>query len=104
MKPTTQISSNERDSHCDSDALRAHRSSPLTDYSYHSTAGAIDRSSAIAEKANAELRTFRKISRKFFGAEANREYIAEALFFALISCVAAWPVSVMIRQLITMMI
>jgi hypothetical protein len=104
MKPTTQITSNERDSHCDSDALRAHRSSPLTDYSYHSTADAIDRSSAIAVKATAELHTFRRISRKFFSGEANREYVAEALFFALISCVAAWPVSVMIRQLITMMI
>ena len=104
MKPTPEISLDGHDSHSDSDALRAHRSSPLTDYSYHSTAEAIDRSSAIAEKANAELRTFRKISGKFFGAEANREFVAEALFFALISCVAAWPVSVMIRQLITMMI
>lgn len=104
MKPTTQISSNARESHRDGDVLRAHRSSPVTDYSYHSSAEAIGLSSVSAEKANAELRTFRKISRKFFGAEANREYIAEALFFALISCVAAWPVTVMIRQLITMMI
>jgi hypothetical protein len=104
MKPTTQISSNEHDSHRGSDALHARPSSPLTDYSYHSSAEAIGRSSATAEKAADEVRTFRRISRTFFGAEANREYIAEALFFALISCVAAWPVSVMIRQLITMMI
>ncbi len=104
MKPTTQISSNERDSHRESHALRDHRSFPLTDYSYQSTAEALDRSSAIAEKLTAELRTFRTISRKFFGGEANRDYVAEALFFISISCVAAWPVTVMIRQLITMMI
>ena len=104
MKPTTQISSNERHSHRDGDPLLAHRSSPLTDYSYHSTAEAVGRSSATAEKAIAELRTFRKVSRNFFGAEANREYVAEAFFFVLLTCVAAWPISVMIRQLITMMI
>ena len=104
MKPTIQISSNERDSHRDSHALSNNRSFPVTDYSYQSTAEAIGRSSAIAEKATAELRTFRTISRKFFGAEAKREYVAEALLFAWISCVAAWPVGVMIRQLITMMI
>ena len=104
MKPTIQISSNERDSHRDSHALSNNRSFPLTDYSYHSTAEAVGRSSATAEKAIAELRTFRTISGKFFGAEANREYVAEAFFFVLLTCVAAWPISVMIRQLITMMI
>jgi hypothetical protein len=104
MKPTPQISLNGHDSHRESDARRDHRSFPLTDYSYQSTAESLDRSSAIAEKLTAELRTFRTISRKFFGGEANRDYIAEALFFVSISGVAAWPVSVMIRQLITMMI
>ena len=104
MKPTPEISSNRRDAHRNNDAQREQRSFPVTYYAYQSTAEAIDRSSAIAEQANAELRTFRKISRKFFGAEANREYVAEALFFIGLSLVAAWPVSVMIRQLITMMI
>jgi hypothetical protein len=101
MKPTNQISSNERDSN----PRHGHRNFPLTDYSYQTPAEVVSGSSAIAQEEIAHhLRTFRQISREFFGAEANREYVAEAIFFSCISLVAAWPVGVMIRQLITMMI
>ena len=90
MKPTPQISPSRHDLRGDS--------SPLTDYAYQLSGKAIDRSS-VAEKALSERRTFRKVSKDFFGAEATREYVTEAIFFLLISCIAAWPVTVAIHQL-----
>jgi len=103
MKPTPQVSSNQRHPRGDSSAYRDHRSCP-TDYSFQSTAEALSRSSAIAEKGIAELRTFRKISREYFGAEAGGEYLKEGIFFAWIACVAAWPITVMMYELTRMKI
>ena len=57
------------------------------------------RTSAISEKGVSELRTFRKISRDFLGEEAGRDYIGEAILFACIACVAAWPIAIAIHQL-----
>src|SRR6202162_4343291 len=104
MKPTPQVSSSQRYPRGDSRASGDHRSCPLTDYSFQSTAEALSRSSAIAEKGIAELRTFRKISREYFGAEAGGEYLKEGIFFAWITCVAAWPITVMMYELTRMMI
>jgi hypothetical protein len=104
MKPTPQVSSNQRHPLGDSRATREHRSFPLTDYSFQSTAEALKRSSASVEKGIAELRTFRKVSREYFGAEADGEYLKEAIFFAWISCVAAWPICMLMHQLMRWMI
>lgn len=96
MKPTSQISSDSR-LRSDSQATSS-RSFPLTDYSFKSTAEAVT-ASAIAEKGITELRTFRKISCDFFRTEMSRDYVIEAVFFAWISCVAAWPMAIVIHQL-----
>jgi hypothetical protein len=104
MKPTPQVSSNQRHRRGDSSASRDHWSCPLTDYSFQSTAKTLSRSSASVERGIAELRTFRKVSREYFGAEAGGEYLREAIFFAGISCVAAWPITVMMAELMRMMI
>jgi hypothetical protein len=77
---------------------------PLTDYSFQATADAAETSSATAEQQISELRTFRVISREFFRAEATHDYVAEAIFFVGISCVALWPIVVMLNQLVGMMI
>jgi hypothetical protein len=60
--------------------------------------------SAIAERRISEMRTFRMISHRFLGVQAAQEFVKEAILFVSISCVAAWSVSVMVHQLITMMI
>ena len=83
MKPTTQISSKQRGS----------RIFPLTDYSFQSTVTAHGRSPAIPEE---KLRAFRKLSSEFFGTETTRDYVAEVLFFTVITAVSAWPVISMI--------
>jgi hypothetical protein len=104
MKPAPQVSSNQRHPRGDSSASRERRSSPLTDYSFQSTAEALSRSSARAEKGIAELRTFRKVSREYFSAEAGDEHLKEGIFFAGIACVAVWPITVMMYELMQMMI
>jgi len=38
------------------------------------------------------LPAFHKLSSEFFAAETSRDYVAELLFFVLITGVAAWPV------------
>jgi hypothetical protein len=101
MKPTPQT---KNQNSARNDDQSEQRKFPLTDHSYHATAEAVSRSSGVTAKGIAELRTFRKVSREFFDTEAHFEYAIEAIFFAWILATAAWPVSVMIRQLITMMI
>ena len=82
MKPTPQISSNQR----------KQRSFPLTDYQYQTNALSADRAVAKKTPAVRELETFRKLSTEFIATEAPRDYIAELLFFILITGIAAWPI------------
>ena len=104
MKPTSHFNLSQRDSHDDNRALRDRRSFPVTDYSFQSTAETVARPYAISEKGVSELRTFRKVSTEFFGTEMNRDSVTEFVFFALITAIAAWPITLMIRQLIGIMI
>jgi hypothetical protein len=63
--------------------------------------------STSASKTNThlpELTTFRALGRQVFGAQAGREYLAEAIVFVWMMAVAAWPLSVVLNQLGTMMI
>jgi hypothetical protein len=45
---------------------------------------------------------FHKLSSEFLGAERSRDYIAELLFFILITGVAAWPIMSMLIAVIRM--
>jgi len=80
MKPTPQISHNQR----------GHRSFPLTDYSFQTTADAESSSPAAlpARKAPA----FHKLSSEFFATEMSRDYVTQFLLFTLIGGISAWPI------------
>jgi hypothetical protein len=104
MKPTPHFNSSQRHSHNDNHASCDRRNFPLTDYSFQSNAETVARPSAISEKGVSELRTFRKVSSDFLGAEAGRDYIAEVILFVCLSCVAAWPIAIAIHQLTRWMI
>ena len=80
MKPTPQISPKQH----------ASRNFPLTDYSFQATVDAKSGSSPVvpAKKAPA----FHKLSSEFFAAETSRDYIAELLFFILITGISGWPI------------
>ena len=103
MKPAPQIDSNSRNLLGETGPTN-HRAFPLTDYSFQPTSQSLRTGAAIAEKGRAELQTFRNVSREFFGAETRRDYVTEAFLFVSITCVAAWPMSVVIHQLTRWMI
>lgn len=101
MKPTPQVSSNQRQSQCDDQIRRPQSNFPLTDCSFKSTVKAGGGSHTSLEKASeiSRLRMFRKISSEFFSAESSRNYVTELLFFALITGLSGWSIVWMIAVL-----
>jgi len=100
MKPILQINHKQRDSRRDNRARRSHQSFPLTDYNYHPTAES-QINSSVGWRAT-KSPAFHKLSSEFFGTEASRDYVAELLFFMLITGIAAWPVMSMLIAVIRM--
>ena len=69
--------------------------SPTTDWSLQSSAPVMHGSSAgFSNKVAASRSTPRlwTLSQGFFEAEAKREYRLEALLFAVVTALAAWPI------------
>jgi hypothetical protein len=97
MKPILQIDHKQHGSRDDL-AGRRHESFPLTHYNYRPTAEA----EAISPADRPAIRSpaFHKLSSEFLGAETRRDYVAELLFFILITCLAAWPVMSMLIAVI----
>ena len=98
MKPILQINHKQRGSRRDDGARHSHQSFPLTDYNYHPTAESQVNSSDgwRATKSPA----FHKLSSEFLGGETSRDYLAELLFFIVITGLAAWPVVSMLIAVI----
>jgi hypothetical protein len=97
MKPTPQIQQR---------SPRKQESFPLTDYSFQSTAEVVEKASTLVHK---QIRPPRlpaswRISRDYFGAEATRDFVTESIFFVWIAGVAAWPICMMLNQLLHWMI
>jgi hypothetical protein len=90
MKPTLEINDKQRGSRRDDRAPRSHQSFPLTDYNYRPTAEAEAISPAVRPATKSPA--FYKLSSEFMGGETSRDYVAELLFFILITGLAAWPV------------
>jgi len=61
-------------------------------------------SAAVTPKRLPELTTFRALTKHVFGAEAGREYVKEGVVFAFMMAMAAWPLSITLDMLGTMMI
>ena len=90
MKSILQINYKQRGSRRDNRARRSHESFPLTDYNYRPTAKSQVNSSARWRETKSPA--FHKLSSEFLGAETSRDYVAELLFFILITGIAAWSV------------
>jgi hypothetical protein len=90
MKPILQINHKQRDSRRDNRARRSHQSFPLTDYNYRPTPET--QMGFSADQPAAKLPAFHKLSSELLGVERSRDYVAELLFFVLITGIAAWPV------------
>ena len=90
MKPILQINHKQRGSRRHDRARRSHESFPLTDYNYRPAAET--RLSSFAGRPATKAPAFHKLSSEFLGVETSRDYVAELLFFILITGIAAWPV------------
>ena len=99
MKPLSQIS-----------ALKSHRGEqapaglrpthPVTDYHYHANGGDLRGANDRRKLSPPALSpSFRHLSSKFLATEMKRDYVAEALFFAVIVGVSAWPIVSMFQAL-----
>ena len=100
MKPILQINDKQRGSRRDNGTRRSDRTVLLTDYTYQPTPQS-DMSSS-AGRSVTRSPAFHRLSSEFFGAETSREYIAELLFFILITGIAAWPIVSMLIAVIRM--
>jgi hypothetical protein len=90
MKPTPQISHNQRGLGRDNGTRRSNRRLLLTDYNYRPTPETQMGSSA--GQPVTKLPAFHKLSSELLGAERSRDYVAELLLFILITGITAWPV------------
>jgi hypothetical protein len=90
MKPILETNDKQHGSRRDNRAQRGHQSFPLTDYNYRPTAETQVNSSASCPAIKSPA--FHKLSSEFLYAEKSRDYVAELLFFVLITGIAAWPV------------
>jgi hypothetical protein len=100
MKPILQINHKHRGSRRDNRAQRDHQSFPLTDYNYHPTAESQINSSARWRATKSPA--FYKLSSEFLGAETSRDYVAELLFFILITGISVWPIMSMLIAVVRM--
>src|SRR4030095_2247175 len=98
MKPILQIKHKQGRSRRDNRARRGHQSFPLTDYNYHPTAES-QVNSSVGWRAT-KSPAFHKLSSDFLGGETSRDYVAELLFFILITGLAAWPIMSMLIAVI----
>jgi hypothetical protein len=100
MKTILQTNQKQRDSRRDDRVRRGRKSLPLTDCNYRPTAEA-EVNSPTGRPA-IKSPAFHKLSSEFLGTETSRDYVAELLFFILITCVAAWPIVSMLIAVIRM--
>ena len=105
MKPTHHISSNQRTLSGESRSSPNHRSLPLTDHCFQSTAEMRGSGQTPPNRAThvSALRRFRQLSSKFAGAETSRYFVTEILLFSVIASVSAWPIVSMMRELARML-
>ena len=100
MKSILQTNHKQRGLRRDNRPGHSHQSFPLTDYNYHPTAESQVNSGARWRATKSPA--FHKLSSEFLGAETSRDYVAELLFFILITGIAAWPVVSMLIAVIRM--
>ena len=100
MKPILQTNHNQRGSRRDNGTRRSNRKLLLTDYNYRPT-GETQLNSVVGQPA-AKVPAFHKLSSEFLGGETSRDYVAELLFFILITGLAAWPVMSMLIAVVRM--
>jgi hypothetical protein len=100
MKSLPQISRQPRRLRGEQSLVGLRPKHPWTDYQFQAAGGKM-KSGGSSHKITRPVFApgFRDLSNEFLGTEAKRDYVAEALFFAIIIGVSAWPVVSMVRAL-----
>lgn len=100
MKPLSQISAQRRSYRGEEAPAGLRQEHPVTDYHYHAKSGDLRApKNRIKLVPPALAPSFRDLSSEFLATEMKRDYVAEALFFAIIVGVSAWPIVSMIKAL-----
>jgi hypothetical protein len=98
MKP--QISTQRRSHRSEEAPVGLRPKHPVTDYHYHPKGDDLRGSNDRLQIAPPVVApSFRDLSSDFLGTEMKRNYIAEALLFAIIVGVSAWPIVSMFQAL-----
>jgi hypothetical protein len=100
MKPTSQISRQPGRHDEERSSSLSNSNHPTTDCHFHASASegqSTGRSGHVTRPVFAP--GFRDLSNEFLGAETKRNYVAEAMFFAIIVGVSTWPIVSMVRAL-----
>jgi len=79
---------------------RRARPFPLTDYCFHSSDW---HGHSLPYDGQDRFRSFRNLTREFFGEEARREHVKEMIVFALVAATSAWPVIYMIVTVVRLL-
>jgi hypothetical protein len=100
MKPLSQISRQLTSLGDEQAPTGSQVKYPVTDCHYHA-AGADLRAANDRSKLSPPLLapSFRDLSSEFLAVETKRTYVAEALFFAVIVGISAWPIVAMVQAL-----
>jgi len=102
MKPKSESTRHRSRSENDAALSPSRPASPIINYSYHAAPAALSATKARTHqgpKRKLLAPGFRKISNEFLGAEMTRDYVAEFLFFAIITAVSAWPIVSLVQAL-----
>ena len=100
MKPNTQTSRQSDQFGMECSLLRRGSNHPLIDYQFRTSQNEAGRVGNNHKQARSVLVSgFRALSNTFFETEAKKQYVVEALCFALIVAISAWPIVSMIRAL-----
>ena len=100
MKPLSQISAQPRSHRGEEGPVGLHSRHPVTNYYFHAPESDLRAGNDRRQIAPPALTpSFRDLSSEFLATEMKRDYLVEALFFALMVGVSAWPMVSMIQAL-----
>jgi hypothetical protein len=93
MKPTSQLSRQPGRCTGEESPSRLRSNHPRIDYNFHAPASVVQSAGGSRKLTRPVLAPgFRDLSNEFLGGEMKRNYVAEALFFAIIVGVSTWPI------------
>ena len=100
MKPLSQISAQRRSHRGEEAPGRLRSAQPVIDSHFHENGVDLRAGNDRLQIASSPLASsFRQLSSEFLATEMKRDYIAEALLFAIIVGVSAWPIVPVIEAL-----